>query len=784
MGRPNQDFPGKPSFLDGIIFEETADEVWICKEQIDTAKLPKLILHAKTKACGTEEEQKRRDRDVILLEGIQRNTSKGGYNVVQFKLKDCGRLYPVDDAPSLQSLSKDYRKALCCLTDTDVDIVNCHPTLLNHILQCEKIAFPLLSEYVMSREKFWALHPNKRRWTELINGSRPQEGEHETVHDFYGQARDALLKLFGLPKFELLFKKGCERAAAKGKADRLGTCVSLLLSHCERECVTAAMRFLKKQTKFNINCVVHDGFHVKAKANMSKGDLKRVARAVEENTCYRFKVQFATKALDDYDKSILHAEEGERGVAPEGNDYENAQAFLAWLSDEGHVLYRVGKEVWWYRPPSEDIALWEGVYSTDLLPLRDHMAQCPHLHADYRTVSKCKEALQRELVSIIDVVDNVDEMIFTSTYQKMAFRNGVYDFSQKKLLPFSPKHFFTFKAKVDYRDDAYIKELAEELKTKLFHDSITEEVTPFWLTSLGRALGGETEDKKLYFLIGEGNSGLGTLTSTLKDTFGRFVGNISCESLAYAGRGDQTKLASFYVPIKAPVRIIYYSEVPNDDSVKLDAGKLKKISGGSDDITARQNFKDEHTFRLQGTLFGTSNFPPRFAGSIDDQFKNRAEMVRAPYSYLPDDSFELRKHEGDHIRRADETLKSVFLKREDVRCAFAWLLVSSYMDTYAEKPKLPPSAYKERDDAFAESDGHLKLSDYFEASDYSADWMSMKQIKAKLASINVSVPGGSGWRLGHQFDRLGFREHAVNKAPWRVRKVRTTAYYHDLQNTF
>jgi hypothetical protein len=62
--------------------------------------------------------------------------------------------------------------------------------------------------------------------------------------------------------------------------------------------------------------------------------------------------------------------------------------------------------------------------------------------------------------------------------------------------------------------------------------------------------------------------------------------------------------------------------------------------------------------------------------------------------------------------------------------------------------------------------------------------MSMKQIKAKLASINVSVPGGSGWRLGHQFDRLGFREHAVNKAPWRVRKVRTTAYYHDLQNTF
>ena len=112
---------------------------------------------------------------------------------------------------------------------------------------------------------------------------------------------------------------------------------------------------------------------------------------------------FATKALDDYDKSILHAEEGERGVAPEGNDYENAKAFLAWLSDEGHVLYRVGKEVWWYRPPSEDIALWEGVYSTDLLPLRDHMAQCPRLHADYRTVSKCKEALQRELMSIIAI---------------------------------------------------------------------------------------------------------------------------------------------------------------------------------------------------------------------------------------------------------------------------------------------------------------------------------------------------------------------------------------------
>ena len=51
-------FPRKAIFSGWHHFEETADEVWICKEQIDTAKLPKLILHANTKTYGTEEEQR------------------------------------------------------------------------------------------------------------------------------------------------------------------------------------------------------------------------------------------------------------------------------------------------------------------------------------------------------------------------------------------------------------------------------------------------------------------------------------------------------------------------------------------------------------------------------------------------------------------------------------------------------------------------------------------------------------------------------------------------------
>lgn len=63
-----------------------------------------------------------------------------------------GRVY-ADKGLSLQAFSKEMRRHLCGQLYHDIDIVNCHPTLLLHICREHKWDVPILAEYVAHREE-------------------------------------------------------------------------------------------------------------------------------------------------------------------------------------------------------------------------------------------------------------------------------------------------------------------------------------------------------------------------------------------------------------------------------------------------------------------------------------------------------------------------------------------------------------------------------------------------------------------------------------------------------
>ena len=122
-------------------------------------------------------------------------------------------------------------------------------------------------------------------------------------------------------------------------------------------------------------------------------------------------------------------------------------------------------------------------------------------------------------------------------------------------------------------------------------------------------------------------------------------------------------------------RIILANEV--DKNRAIDANVLKMCANGGEPITATAKYMNEASFVPQGTMFLFANKMPHIKGADDGSgaVENRMVYVETEYSYLNEDDPEYEENKDrDGVRKADPTLKTVYLKREEVREAFAYLV--------------------------------------------------------------------------------------------------------------
>ena len=241
------------------------------------------------------------------------------------------------------------------------------------------------------------------------------------------------------------------------------------------------------------------------------GDLREAEKYTEKATGYS--IQLVRKPLTDFNREEVFGsdDEIEENGDTLGGDRENAEAFLKWMTDEGHAFVRNGKEVWWYCPEN-------GVYSQDLMGLRMFMGDCPLLDDEYRCMTKKQDNMKVQFMEMIPNDSELYEKMFHSTYRKLAFQNGIYDFEKEMLVEFSPEYFFTFKAPVDLKLKGNEK-MKDEVYQKLFVDVFgdpgvrkgelnfaleekTHDKAQYYLKVLARAIAGEIYDKKFFIVVG------------------------------------------------------------------------------------------------------------------------------------------------------------------------------------------------------------------------------------------------------------------------------------------
>ena len=137
-------------------------------------------------------------------------------------------------------------------------------------------------------------------------------------------------------------------------------------------------------------------------------------------------------------------------------------------------------------------------------------------------------------------------------------------------------------------------------------------------------------------------------------------------------------------------RIILANEINTERPIL--ANNIRICASGGEPITASAKYKNEENFISQATMFLFCNEMPEIKGNDDgDAVKNRMVYVETEHSYLEKQKYEEMKNTNPKVRLADPTFKSEYLKRKEIKEAFASLVCGAYV---SPAPPLPECCIK------------------------------------------------------------------------------------------
>lgn len=718
-------------------------ESYTCTEYVNVTNLNKILKANKI------------DEDTIkYLKRLKTHVKDTGSHKIEFvpmekisKTESIGRLYPKHKHPSVQGLKREVRKALCYDKCMDLDLKNAHPNILYQLLQKHKIDCKALKYYIDNRDTVLELYDDrdhgKERYCTLMNGGKPKKDSPDFETEYYEEVLEATSRLFELSKYSRYLDIG----KIKKPTNSHGNAVSMLLQDHERKVMTCVIEKLK-DLNYETSTIIHDGLLIKTQTILPS-HIRDIEEYIKDQT--HFELNLSVKPMNDFDEELLWDTDTSTETDDEPNDADEAKKFLEYMNNLGHHFVRSGDNFFWYKPE-------EGVWTerTTIKEFRNYMLECPVLTQLYAKSARKQDNLFTMFLAIVPSDPYFTANAFKTTYRKLPFNNGVWDFQTETLLPFSKDFRFFGKLKWDWGDlDLQLK---DEILQRVIYGSFGEVRGDYYLDIVSRAIAGEVYDKVFTVVIGEGNSGKGVNQDLLKYSFGDdFVGNFNAGQLCKKFNViDEAKAKSWMISI-ANKRIAYCSEIPQGSP--LDQGAIKSLASGGDDITGRRNFKDEVTFKLECTPIAFLNDIPEIKG-CDPAISNRMRYIETQYVYLPEETY----HEAPHVRRADPEIKNSFINREDVLRTFAIMVCLNYKKQVPIAPKEVLIASKEW---LASDDITERIKELFDVSDNPEDYVSSKQF---ITAVGQSGVEASSTRIGRIMTSLGFKS-VVKKVSGKTVKV-------------
>jgi len=679
--------------------------MYTCNENIHQENLHKLLESSK---ISVDHKQ--------FLKTLQKHMKKSTSHTLTFQTtekigkKPAGRLYTKFKHPSLQICPRQLRGALGT-EYVEVDIVNCFPAIFCQMFEQNNIAIPsVLTAYVSDREAFVASTGHDKRTVKDAMNSAMNFGYSLSCLDNFGQEfRESFRSLCAVPFYKKYFDLGKTRAENPHPDEPYKKAVHFVGSDVERQIVMSAIQTFQ-DAGFETSTVIHDGFLVRTAddyetfMNNTSDILSKCTSNAATATGY--KLQFSVKELP-YEPDQLFDDTCAPMVDEDMTDYGAAVIFSAFMDDLGFRFKKSNGQVYMYDPNTH-------VWSEKVDGWRSQCAKCEEL-GDY---GKSTPRQNQLWVQFEDSLIDEEQLMFEFTeqnYMKIAFQNGYYDFQTKEFTLW--KHAENvdqcgFFEKVKYDWETPNQELVTEIWNKCILEVYGKEQGEFLLAVMGRAAAGYVEDKMLYIILGNTNSGKGVMVNLLEKAFGKgYVGTFNTGVLQHKSVPDEAKGLSFMVALKDK-RFLIGSEASR--AAVFDSQKINMLCSGGDTICARQNNKDEMEFKMAGTTFMFCNDMSKING-LDDSVANRLRFIEPKFSFLAGSEY-VRKQLQPNVKKADDSIKTHFVKRNDVGQAFAMMVCLAFKD---ERPREPAQVVQQN-----------------------SDWLNAEDVEEALERLVVRKPGG------------------------------------------
>lgn len=681
-----------------------------CYEIINTRNLDRILISGKV------------DDDSIRDLSKLKKKLNGNKNRVKFVLANGnpGRLYPDNGAPSLQSLKRDVRKALTYDTYSDIDICNAHPAIFSQLFKKLNLPCPKLERYVNERGeclKETGLPHNeaKQGFLKLMYGGKPEANATRFMIDFHRELMKYAEQVINMEEHKEYRILG----AIKKPENPVGSAISYLAQDIERKCVMTMIEVFKKN-KYKVGTIIHDGFLVEC-PEVDNDVLRKAEAKVKQSHGYDLKLD--KKDLCDFDESELWDDDCDDKIqSGQESETEMARNFIDWLEGLGHRLTRSDGQIYWFNPET-------GIYNTEIRQLRLLIDKCPELPFDKRGITRFQDLVEKQVKSLVLDDPDFGKKLIDTTKHKVPFKNGVYCLETKRMIDYTADFYFTKKGNLEYEPQT--KEILDEVYQKVFLGVFGTEInSQYFMKSLARSIGGDVEDKVFFIITGRTNSGKSSQTDLIGATFNAINGNYNASNFCEKRTdGDSAKMASWLVPMRNK-RVCIANEKPKNP---IEGSLIKPLTSGGDDVTARQNNKDEMDFKLSATFYLFCNDTPK-TSDFCEAMVERLRIIPTAYTYLLPDRYEASKNEKtgqvpDFVKLADPTLKSVWMKRKDIQQAFAQLVCEAWE---AERPAVPKVLKELSDELMEEVSDDGKIQTHIVATGDGCDKITINELQSRI----------------------------------------------------
>ena len=318
---------------------------------------------------------------------------------------------------------------------------------------------------------------------------------------------------------------------------------------------------------------------------LSKEDIRRVLQNTNDFV-------FSEPLNQDELEVICRDEAFEKPVFYNGKVFLH-DAFGRYMKNEFHIK-RINGQLHVYD---------QGIYKSGYRFIENKMIELiPALKANSRT----------EVLKFLEII--TPEETYTSDANLIAFRNGVYDLSTDKLLPFSPEYIITNMIPWDYNSSAY-SELCDKTLNKIACQDA--EIRSLLEEAIGYCFFRQNELSKSFMMVGSGSNGKSTFLDMVKNV----VSRQNYVALDIGELSERFSTSSMFG------KLACFGDDSDDSFLEGKAiAQFKKIVSGND-LKGENKGQDVFFFKPYTKLFFSFNELPRMRNKGFFAIKRRLVII-------------------------------------------------------------------------------------------------------------------------------------------------------------